>query len=138
MVEQIVMGALGKQFDPLWLVGGAVDPPAHFYGDHRILLAVQDENWGRDGADIALVVVREAASVAARNWRQQSPTLLHLLAITLWNRRELEQSEFEALDELRHEREIKRVDTIAGKVVVGITEEGRVGDHQRRPTGVPE
>ena len=51
------MGALGKQFDPLRLVGGVIDPPAHFHWNHRILLAVQDENRGRHGADVALVVV---------------------------------------------------------------------------------
>ena len=57
VVEQIGMGALGKQFDPLRLVGGAVDPPAHFHRDHRILLAVKNENRGGDGADVALDVV---------------------------------------------------------------------------------
>ena len=57
MIEQIVMGALGKQFDSLRLVGGAVNPPAHFHRDHRILLAVQDENRGLNGADVALMVV---------------------------------------------------------------------------------
>jgi len=54
MIEQIGMGALGKQFDPLRLVGSAVNAPAHLHWDHRILLAVQDENRGRDGADVAL------------------------------------------------------------------------------------
>jgi hypothetical protein len=42
VVEQVVMCALGKQFDPLRLVGGAIDPPAHLHRDHRIPLAMQD------------------------------------------------------------------------------------------------
>jgi hypothetical protein len=44
MVEQILMVALRKQFDALWLIGGAVDPQTHFHRNHTILLAVQDEN----------------------------------------------------------------------------------------------
>jgi hypothetical protein len=54
LVEQIVMGALGKEFNPLWLVSCAVDLPAHFHRDHRVLLAVQDENRRLDEADVAL------------------------------------------------------------------------------------
>ena len=57
MIKQIVVSALGKQFDPLRLVGGAVDLPAHFHWEHRILLAMLDKNRGRDGADVALVVL---------------------------------------------------------------------------------
>jgi len=40
MIKQIVVSALRKQFDPLRLVGGAVDLSAHFHWDHRILLAM--------------------------------------------------------------------------------------------------
>ena len=51
------MGALGKEFNPLWLVSCAEDPPAHFHRDHSVLRAVQDENRRLDEADIAFVVV---------------------------------------------------------------------------------
>ena len=58
---------------------------------------------------------------------------------TLWERwQQLDQCEFEALDELCHEVEVERVDDVAGKVVVGIAEEGRIGDHERGPACVPE
>ena len=57
MIEQIVMGAMGKQFDPLRFVGGAVDTQAHFHRDHRVLFAVEDENRGRNQANVTLVVV---------------------------------------------------------------------------------
>ena len=40
MIEQIRMRTLGKQFDPLRLIGGAIDPPTHFHGYDLILLAV--------------------------------------------------------------------------------------------------
>ena len=53
-------------------------------------------------------------------------------------RRDRMERKFKTLDELGHEREIESIDRVAGKVVVGIAEEGRVGDHERRPTGVPE
>ena len=66
MVEQVVMDTLGKQFDPLRLIGGVVDAQAHFHWDHRILLAVQDENRGRDRADVALDVVFVADQQAER------------------------------------------------------------------------
>jgi hypothetical protein len=40
--------------------------------------------------------------------------------------RELEEGEFEAFDELSHEREIKSIDRVAGKVIVRIAEEGGI------------
>ena len=46
-------------------------------------------------------------------------------------RRKLKERKFEAFDELSHECEIKSVDRVAGKVVVRISEEGGVGDHER-------
>ena len=52
MVEQIIMGTIGEQFDPLRRVGCPVDPQSHLYRDHRIALAVQDENRGPDRADV--------------------------------------------------------------------------------------
>ncbi len=51
---------------------------------------------------------------------------------------ELKQCKFEAFDELGHEREIKSVDRVAGKVVVRISEEGGIGNHERWQTSVPE
>ena len=53
-------------------------------------------------------------------------------------RRELKEREFEAFDELSHECEIKSIDRVAGKVVVRISEEGGVRDHQRWQSCVPE
>ena len=72
MVEQIVMGTFGKQFDPLRLVGGAIDPRAHFHWDHRILLAVQDENRGGVRADVALDL-RQFANARAHPSRACAP-----------------------------------------------------------------
>jgi hypothetical protein len=46
-------------------------------------------------------------------------------------RRELKQCKFEAFDELSHEREIKRVDRVAAKVVVRISEEGGSRNYER-------
>ena len=46
-------------------------------------------------------------------------------------RRELNQCKFEAFDELRHERKIKSIDGVARQVVIWISEEGRVRDHER-------
>jgi hypothetical protein len=40
MVEQIRMRTLGKHFDPLRLIGRAIDPPTHFHGYDLILRAV--------------------------------------------------------------------------------------------------
>jgi hypothetical protein len=63
------------------------------------------------------------------------------LATLLWfgrGRRELKKREFEAFDELSHEREIKSIDRIARKVVVRIPKEGGVRNHQRWQTCVPE
>ncbi len=57
VVEQIEMIALGKEFDPLRLVGGLVDPLTHFHRDHRVLLAMQDQNRGRNRANVVLDVV---------------------------------------------------------------------------------
>ena len=48
------------------------------------------------------------------------------------------QREFEAFDEFSHEREIKSIDCVAGKVVVRIPEKGGVRDHQRRQSCIPE
>jgi|GEM_PF-1994104 len=73
MVEQIGMGALGKQFDPFRLVGGAVNPPPHSHRDYRILLAVQDENRGLNGADVALVVVFVGNQLAERQPKVGAP-----------------------------------------------------------------
>jgi hypothetical protein len=50
----------------------------------------------------------------------------------------LHEREFEAFDELSHERKVKSIDRIAGKVVVRIPEKRRVRDHQCRQPGIPE
>ena len=50
----------------------------------------------------------------------------------------LKERELEAPDELSHEREIKRVDRVAGEVVVRIPKEGGVRDHQCRQPCIPE
>ena len=52
--------------------------------------------------------------------------------------RELEEGEFEAFDELSHEREIKSIDRVAGKVIVRIAEEGGICDHDRRQLCIPK
>jgi len=62
MIEQIVMGTLGKQFDPLRIVGGAVHPPAHFHGGHRILLAVQDKNRTASSSALRMVSLPDKCS----------------------------------------------------------------------------
>jgi hypothetical protein len=54
------------------------------------------------------------------------------------NRGQFDQGTFEAFDELGHENKIQRVDAVAGKVVIRITEKGRIGDHERGPTYVPK
>ena len=59
------MSALGKQFDPLRLVGGAVDPQALFDRDHRI--AVRDEN-----RSCLAVKVRGAFSTSAATGQEIS------------------------------------------------------------------
>jgi hypothetical protein len=55
-----------------------------------------------------------------------------------WQRRKFKKRELEAFDELRHKREIKRIDRVAGKVVIWIPKEGRIGDHQRPQPCIPE
>src|SRR5262245_39158092 len=56
LVEQIVMGPLRKEFNPFWLVSCAIDLPAHFRWDHRVLHPVQDKNRRFDQADVVFVV----------------------------------------------------------------------------------
>ena len=46
-------------------------------------------------------------------------------------RRKLKQRKFEAFDELSHECEIKSVDRVTGTVVVRISEESGIRDHER-------
>ena len=55
-----------------------------------------------------------------------------------WQRRELKQREFKAFDEFSHKRKVKCIDGVAGKVVVRVSEEGGVCDHQGWQTCVPE
>ena len=57
---------------------------------------------------------------------------------TYRDRGQFDQRMFEAFDELSHEDKIKRVDAVARKVVMRITEKGRIGDHERGPTYVPK
>ena len=47
-------------------------------------------------------------------------------------RRELKERKFEAFNVFSHERKIKSIDRVAGKVIVRIPKEGSVRDHQRR------
>ena len=70
------MGPLGKEFDPLWLVSCSVDPPAHFYRDHSILHAVEDENRRLDEADVAFVVVSVSNQQAERQPKIGPPRYL--------------------------------------------------------------
>ena len=57
----------------------------------------------------------------------------------IWlGRRELKEREFEAFNEFSHERKIKSIDRVAGKVIVRIPKEGGVRDHQRRQSCIPE
>ena len=57
---------------------------------------------------------------------------------TYRDRGQFDQRMLEAFDELSHEDKIKRVDAVARKVVMRITEKGRIGDHERGPTYVPK
>jgi hypothetical protein len=53
-------------------------------------------------------------------------------------RRELKERKFEAFNVFSHERKIKSIDRVAGKVIVRIPKEGSVRDHQRRQSCIPE
>jgi hypothetical protein len=48
------------------------------------------------------------------------------------------ERKFKTFDELGHEREIKSIDRVAGKVVVRISEEGGVRDHDRWQACIPK
>jgi hypothetical protein len=52
--------------------------------------------------------------------------------------REFKEREFEAFHEFSHERKVKGIDRVAGKVIVRIPKEGGVRDHERRQSCIPE
>ena len=53
-------------------------------------------------------------------------------------RRDRMERKFKTLDELGHEREIESIDRVAGKVVVRISEESCVRDHDRWQACIPK